>query len=164
MRLDEVTITREGDCAVIQYKEAGIPTTHLKIGPEIAGMSNEAILELFNDTLRAQTQLAADRGFASAINSQGLKDCEIFDATCPRQPEQLKARMKDARFAQMQRRRAQTEARISILKRGFLGTPMRAKGFANRELALAWGVLTHNLWMFARMKKLRKKDPLRQAA
>src|SRR6266404_5763956 len=39
--------------------------------------------------------------------------------------------------------------------RGFLGTPMRAKGFANRELALAWGVLTHNLWMFARMKKLR---------
>jgi len=108
--------------------------------------------------------VAADRGFASAINSQGLKDCEIFDATCPRQPEQLKARMKDARFSQMQRRRAQTEARISILKRGFLGTPMRAKGFANRELALAWGVLTHNLWMLARMKKMRKKDLLRQAA
>ena len=39
VRLDEVTITREGDCAVIQYKEAGIATTHLKIGPEIAGMS-----------------------------------------------------------------------------------------------------------------------------
>ncbi len=108
--------------------------------------------------------VASDRSFASAINSQGLKDCEIFDATCPRQPEQLKARMKDARFAQMQRRRGQTEARISILKRGFLGTPMRAKGFANRELALAWGVLTHNLWMLARMKKMRKKDLLRQAA
>ena len=60
VRLDEVTISREDDSAVIQYKEAGIPTTHLKIGPEIAGMSDEAILELFNDTLRAQAQLAAE--------------------------------------------------------------------------------------------------------
>ncbi len=59
-RLDEVNITREGDSVVIQYKEAGVPTTHLKIGPEIADMSDEAILELFNDTLRAQAQLAAE--------------------------------------------------------------------------------------------------------
>ena len=59
-RLDEVSITREDDSAVIQYKEAGVPTTHLKIGPEITGMSDEAILELFNDTLRAQAQLAAE--------------------------------------------------------------------------------------------------------
>jgi len=59
-RLDEVTITREGDSAVIRYKEEGILTTHLKIGPEIAGMSDEAILELFNDTLRAQAKLAAE--------------------------------------------------------------------------------------------------------
>ena len=59
-RLDEVTITREGDSAVIRYKEEGIMTTHLKIGPEIANMSDEAILELCNDTLRAQAQLAAE--------------------------------------------------------------------------------------------------------
>ena len=59
-RLDEVTITRDGYSAVIRYKEEGILTTHLKIGPEIAGMSDEAILELFNDTLRAQAQLAAE--------------------------------------------------------------------------------------------------------
>ena len=32
VRLDEVTISREDDSAVIQYKEAGIATTHLKIG------------------------------------------------------------------------------------------------------------------------------------
>jgi hypothetical protein len=59
-RLDEVRITREGDYAVIEYKEAGVPTTRLTIGPEIAGMSDEAILELFNDTLRAQAQRAAE--------------------------------------------------------------------------------------------------------
>jgi pyridoxine 5'-phosphate synthase PdxJ len=60
VRPDEVTITREGDYAVIQYKEVDVPATHLKIGPEVAGMSDAAIVELFNDTLRAQTQLAAE--------------------------------------------------------------------------------------------------------
>src|SRR6266540_2113010 len=108
--------------------------------------------------------VATDRGFASAANSWGLKKCEIYDGTCPRQPERLKARMRSGRFAQLQRRRSQTEARISILKRGFLGTPMRAKGFVHRELALAWGVLAHNLWMFARMRKKKKKDARRKAA
>jgi len=64
----------------------------------------------------------------------------------------------------LQRRRAQTEARISILKRGFLGRPMRAKGFDHRQLAMAWGVLTHNLWVFAKMRKVRRKAPALQAA
>jgi len=59
-RLDEVTITREGEYAVIAYQEEGVPTTHLRIGPEIADMTDEAILELFNETLRAQAQLAAE--------------------------------------------------------------------------------------------------------
>jgi hypothetical protein len=41
---------------------------------------------------------------------------------------------------------------------------MRAKSFEHRELALAWGVLTHNLWMLARMRKEPKKRlSLRQA-
>src|SRR6266567_3508600 len=113
---------------------------------------------------RTVGSVATDRGFASAANSWGLKKCEIYDGTCPRQPAKLKARMRSRRFAQLQRRRSQTEARISILKRGFLGTPMRSKGFIHRELALAWGVLAHNLWMFARMRKKKKKDALRKAA
>ena len=73
--------------------------------------------------------------------------------------------MKSQKFARLQHRQAQTEARIGILKQGFLGRPMRAKGFAHRELALAWGVLTHNLWMLARMRKTKPKAvPLRKAA
>ena len=108
--------------------------------------------------------VVTDRGFASAANSRGLQECEIFDATCPRKPEELKARMKDKQFAGLQRRRAQTEARISILKHGFLGTPMRAKGFEHRQLAVAWGVLTHNLWMFARLRRKKRKEPLLKAA
>jgi len=123
--------------------------------------SLERVSEALDRTVGA---VATDRGFASAANSWGLKECEIFDGTCPRQPARLKARMRNRRFAQLQRRRGQTEARISILKRGFLGTPMRAKGFVHRELALAWGVLAHNLWMFARMRKKKKRDALPKAA
>ena len=107
--------------------------------------------------------VGADRGFATKANAEGLRESGIFDATCPKNPSELKERMKEPRFARLQKRRSQTEARISILKRGFLGSPMRAKGFANRELAVAWGVLTHNLWLFARLRK-KKAVPLRRAA
>jgi hypothetical protein len=107
--------------------------------------------------------VGGDRGFASKANRVGLAEAEIFDSLCPRSPAALKERMKEPRFVRMQKRRSQTEGRISILQRGFLGRPMRAKGFAHRELAVAWGVLTHNLWMLARLKR-EKKEPMRQAA
>lgn len=60
VRLDEVTIRREGEYAVIDHKEERIPETHLKIGPELAEMSDEEIVELYNDTLRAQAQVSAE--------------------------------------------------------------------------------------------------------
>ena len=34
-------------------------------------------------------------------------------------------------------------------------------GFAHRELALAWGVLTHDLWVLARLSR-SKSESLRQ--
>ena len=111
-----------------------------------------------------------DRGFASASNSRTLTEGGTYDGLCPRKPADLKRRMKSKKFARLQRRRAQTEARIGILKQNFLGRPMRAKGFEHREVALAWGVLTHNLWMLARMRKVKpiplakKRLPLRAAA
>jgi IS5 family transposase len=111
--------------------------------------------------------VVADRGFFSASNSRTLREGDTFDGLCPRGPALLRERMKEEKFARLQRRRSQTEARIGILKRNFLGRPMRAKGFEHRELALAWGVLTHNLWMLSRMRKSKRKKkpvPLQQAA
>jgi hypothetical protein len=122
-----------------------------------------SLVRVWDATGQRVQAAVTDRGFASASNSRTLKEAGTFDALCPRQPALLRERMREERFARLQRRRAQTEARIGILKRGFLGQPMRAKGFAHRELALAWGVLTHNLWMFARLKK-RKTKALLQAA
>ena len=109
-------------------------------------------------------EVITDRGFHTASNSAVLQETETYDATCPRDPRKLRERMKEKKFAQLQRRRAQTEARIGILKREFLGRPMRAKGFEHRELALAWGVLTHNLWVLARLRHSEEEVHRRRAA
>lgn len=59
VRPDEVNVTRQGETALIQYKEAGVPATHLTLGPKIATLTDAQIVELYNDTLRAQAALAA---------------------------------------------------------------------------------------------------------
>lgn len=58
--LNEVVITREKDVAVIQYKDPAYATTHFQIGPAIDGMTEQQIVDLYNDSLRAQAQLAAE--------------------------------------------------------------------------------------------------------
>jgi hypothetical protein len=118
---------------------------------------------LFASLLRVEEALGqpvkavvTDRGFASAANSRALREAGTYDATCPRPPAQLRERMKSPKFARLQCRRGQTEGRIGIFKNGFLGRPLRAKGFDHRQLAVAWGVLTHNLWMLAKLVKVKK--------
>jgi len=101
-------------------------------------------------TIRA---LGADRGFCSAANQTLLQAKGIYDGICPKHPARLKERMAEERFVQLQRRRSQTEGRIAIFKNGFLGRPLRAKGFEHREMAVAWQVLTHNLWVLARLEQ-----------
>ncbi len=54
--LDEVKVTRDGDCARIEYKEAGIAVTTLEIGPEIAEMSDLKIVEAHNQGLRNEAK------------------------------------------------------------------------------------------------------------
>jgi hypothetical protein len=131
--------------------------------PADASLLVESLERVVVGLKRKMGAVGGDRGFASKANSVGLAEAEIFDSLCPRSPAALKERMKEPRFVRMQKRRSQTEGRISILQRGFLGRPMRAKGFAHRELAVAWGVLTHNLWMLARLKR-EKKELVRRAA
>lgn len=58
--LDEVRITREGGTAIIENADPGISVAHLTVGPQIRDMSDAAILELFNLTIDAQDELAAE--------------------------------------------------------------------------------------------------------
>ena len=109
--------------------------------------------------------LGGDRGFDSEMNRVGLDKEGIYNGVCPRSPQLLQKRNRCWKFKRLQRRRAQTEARISIIKHVFLGGRARSKGFAHRELRVTWSVLVHNLWVLARRQQPDKAaDAQPQAA
>ena len=99
---------------------------------------------------------AADRGFCSRQGATALAQREIYNAVCPRDPHVLQQQMGEKRFAGLQRRRGSTEARIAVLRQR-LGRRLRSRGFDHRYLAVAWGVLGHNLWIVARLLTNRQK-------
>ena len=101
--------------------------------------------------------VGGDRGFDSKPNRAMLEEDGIYNAICPKAPEELKKRMKDGKFVELQKRRSQTEARISIFKNGFLGSPLLSKGQANQEREVAWNVLAHNLWVIARQPRAKPR-------
>jgi IS5 family transposase len=113
---------------------------------------------------RTVEAVAADRGFDSQTNQIGLDAEGIYNAVCPRSPRLLEQRARSWKFKRLQRRRAQTEARVGILKNVFLGQPLRSKGFAHRELAVTWTVLVHNLWVIARLPQREAKATEKLAA
>src|ERR1700751_3397640 len=118
-------------------------------------------VERVEESLRLSLKsLVADRGFDNKTNVKWLEGRGTFAGLCPRDPRALCQAMKDEHFAQAQRRRAQTEARVAIFKNEFLGRPMRAEGFENRALQVAWAVLTHDLWVLA--EKLREQRKIRE--
>ena len=102
--------------------------------------------------------IGGDCGFDSQPNRDLVEQEGIYNGICPKAPAELKKRMQEGKFVEMQKRRSQTEARISIFKNGFLGSPLLSKGHANQAREVAWNALTHNLWVMARRPK-SKAEP-----
>lgn len=95
--------------------------------------------------------VTTDRGFDSAANRRYLNRQGIENNICPRSVAALQEKMQQSGFCENQKRRGQTEGRIGILKNRFLGNPLKSKGFASRQMSVAWAVLAHNLWVIARL-------------
>lgn len=161
----------EPDINVIVRKKAG---AEVEFGNTLLLAENSQGLiidwELFRESAPADAQLlprsvgrmeqaygsvlkavAGDRGFDSQLNRTGLDSDGIYNGLCPRDPRALRKRNGSWKFKRLQRRRAQTEGRISIVKNVFLGQRLRSKGFEHRQLTVTWTVLVHNLWVLARM-------------
>jgi hypothetical protein len=102
---------------------------------------------------KSPTRVGGDRGFDSKANRVLLQSHGIYNAICPKAPGELERRMQEVEFVDLQQRRSQTEARISIFKHGFLGSPLMSKGSKNQKREVAWSVLAHNLWVIARMPR-----------
>jgi hypothetical protein len=168
---DKILSLYEREVRVIVRKKAGKPVEFgntLLLGENPQGFILE--WELFKETAPADArllqrsvqrmesvfgpllkELGADRGFDSHANQEALREAGIYNGVCPRSVPELKQRGRSWKFKKMQRRRSQTEGRVAILKNVFVGRPMRSKGFTNRALTVTWAVLTHNLWVMARM-------------
>jgi len=101
--------------------------------------------------------LAGDRGCQSKTNDKILRDKGIYNALAPRNPLEFAEKMMEERFKRLQKRRGQTEGRIGILKNTILDGSLYERDFAGRELKMAWAILTHNLWVLARIKAAESK-------
>jgi len=100
-----------------------------------------------------------DRGLHSAQNEKLLESLNIRSGLCPKNVSELSNRLKtEPGMREGLKRRAGTEARISIIIRDFMGKPARAKGFENRELMVGWAVLSHNLWVLARLERTEEAE------
>lgn len=127
--------------------------------PEVSQWLSQKLETLRSASGNSLCGLIADRGFASKTNHRKLEREDIFDGLCPRNPKELQDRIRtDEVFAAAQRRRAQSEGRIGILKNNFLEGIPRAKGFTHRGLQVTWAVLAHNLWVVARLPWTKEKD------
>ena len=104
------------------------------------------------------TGMVGDKGFSSEKNKKLLKKKKIKNALCPRNVIELKHKQEDEQFVAFQKRRAQTEARIGILKNRFFGNCLSVKGIERQRKAVALCVLSHNLWVLARLLAQEKKE------
>ena len=78
-KLDEVTITRDGETAIIEYKELGISAIHLKIGKDIIEMSEEDILNCHNAHIEAQLESARNFKYIATEIPPGKPQVKYFE-------------------------------------------------------------------------------------
>lgn len=108
-----------------------------------------------------QGQIAAlwtDRGMESQANVNFLKNKNISNGICPKAPAELQEKLSDLGYAASMKRRASTEGRIGIFKNRIQKGGLRSKGFTNRNQAVAWGVLAHNMWVLARLAQAEEAE------
>lgn len=106
---------------------------------------------LFRKRLKA---VAGDRGLYSQANEDWLKDTGVRQVGIPARGKVSKERRQYQRqswFKRLQRFRAGSEAKISLLKRKFgLGRSLM-RGDAGTKIWVGQGIFTHNLWQAARI-------------
>ena len=76
--LQEVRITKERESAAIEFLEPGIAITHLTIGAAVARMSDQEILDLFNETILSQERLAASYHHVAVEIPEGQPQVRYF--------------------------------------------------------------------------------------
>ena len=88
VRLGEVRFVRNGETLQVHYPEAEIPIYNIHIGPELAGMSEQELVDAWNERLRQMTQHAADYKHVAIevpMGSPQIELCQHSGEWTPRQ-------------------------------------------------------------------------------
>lgn len=138
----------ETDHGIITTYEVyeGNPSDTALLKPGVRGHRH-----LFRKRLRA---VATDRGFYSRANEGWLKQSGVKQVSIPvrgKASKEKRAEQKQPWFRRLQRFRAGSEGRISLLKRKFgLGRSLM-RGDNGTDIWVGQGIFTHNLWQAARI-------------
>lgn len=106
---------------------------------------------LFRKRLRA---VATDRGFYSSKNMSWLKTSKVKQIAVPIRGKAAKERLLEQKqpwFKRLQRFRAGSEAKISLLKRKFGLRRSLMRGDSGVNIWVGQSIFTHNLWQAARI-------------
>ena len=77
--LDEIMITRQADGVVIQYADERIWTADYKLGPEAQEMTDQEILDRWNEHVAATEQLMAEYKHVAVEIPPGKPQIAYFD-------------------------------------------------------------------------------------
>lgn len=77
--LDQVRISRGNEEAVIEYVESGISMTHFRLGLEVRAMTDQEILDRFNEYIVASEQTRAEYEHVAIEIPLGRPQIEYFD-------------------------------------------------------------------------------------
>jgi hypothetical protein len=148
--------TEFGRKVLIGETDHGIITTHevLEENPADATLLKRGVKRhrrLFRKRLKA---VAADRGFYSQANEEWLKGGGVKQVSIPvrgKATEQRRREQKQPWFRRLQRFRAGSEGRISLLKRVFGLDRSLMRGNRSAEIWVGQGIFAHNLWQASRI-------------
>lgn len=103
--------------------------------------------------------ICADRGFSSKEKQAKLAGDapERKDHITLKSVPELKQAMKDTGFRDSQKRRAQTEGRVGIIKNAYMPGRSLSKGLDSRRQELSWIMLAHNLRKLANKRIFEKE-------
>ncbi|MFC1808171.1 transposase [Candidatus Omnitrophota bacterium] len=140
----------------IQETEQGIVTGYqvLDGNPVDSDLVKETVgkhIRLFD---KSPKELATDRGFSSKENEEYLTNTGVNRVSMPKKGKLNKERKQHQKqywFKRLQRFRAGSEAKISLLKRKFGLKRSRLRGTRGTNIHVGWGILAHNLWQAARL-------------
>jgi len=77
--LNEIRILRHGDTAVIEYLDSSIATSHFQVGRDVSALTDQQILDLFNESIVSRDQLAASYRHVAIEIPHGRPQVRYFE-------------------------------------------------------------------------------------